>query len=106
MTFKDSEGGSSTDFTLGHQWELRGSGLFDPQHVPAGEWSGTDAFITVDGNEAGLTVEHSEDGTVATVIENGDVPPGTYQNVPFSYPVRRGSETETLTLTIPTLHVA
>jgi len=105
MTFKDSEGGSSTDFTLGHQWELRGSGLFDPQHVPEGEWSGTDAFITVDGNEAGLTLEHSEDGTVATVIENGDIPPGTYQNVPFSYPVRRGGLSETLTLTIPTLVV-
>lgn len=106
MTFKDTAGGSSTDFTLGHEWDLRGSGLFDPQHVPEGEWSGTDAFITVDGNEAGLTLEHSEDGTVATVIENGDIPPGTYQNVPFSYPVRRGSETETLTLTIPKLVVA
>ncbi len=106
MTFKDTAGGSSTDFTLGHEWVFTGEGLFDQQHVPQGYWYGTDAYITVDGNEAGLTVEHSEDGTVATVIENGDVPPGTYQNVPFSYPVRRGSETETLTLTIPTLHVA
>ena len=106
MTFKDTAGGSSTDFTLGHQWDLRGSGLFDQQHVPEGEWYGTDAYITVDGNEAGLTIEHSEDGTVATVVENGDIPPGTYENVPFSYPVRRGSETETLTLTIPTLVVA
>ena len=106
MTFKDTAGGSSTDFTLGHEWVFTGEGLFDQQHAPEGEWYGTDAFITVDGNEAGLTVEHSEDGTVATVIENGDIPPGTYQNVPFSYPVRRGSETETLTLTIPTLVVA
>ena len=106
MTFKDTAGGSSTDFTLGHEWDLRGSGLFDQEHVPEGEWYGSDAYITVDGNEAGLTVEHSEDGTVATIIENGDIPPGTYQNVPFSYPVRRGSETETLTLTIPTLNVA
>jgi len=106
MTFKDTAGGSSTDFTLGHHWELGGEGLFDQQHVSEDEWYGSDAFITVDGNEAGLTLEHSEDGTVATVTENGDIPPGTYQNVPFSYPVRRGSETETLTLTIPTLVVA
>ena len=107
MTFKDTAGGSSTDFTLGHEWELGGEGLFDQAHAPEGDWYDADtAHITVDGNEAGLSLEHSEDGTVATVTETGDIPPGTYQNVPFSYPVRRGSETETLTLTIPTLVVA
>jgi hypothetical protein len=68
MTFKDTAGGSSTDFTLGHEWELGGEGLFDQQHAPEGDWYGSDAAITVDGNEAGLTVEHSEDGTVCTVI--------------------------------------
>jgi len=43
MTFKDGEGGSSTDFTLGHQWELRGRNGCDhhrERRHPAGRSSG------------------------------------------------------------------
>ena len=39
------------------------------------------------------------------VNETGEIPPGTYNDVPLTYVVSRDGVQETLTLTIPTLVV-
>ena len=103
MTLKD--GDSATDFTLGHEWEFRGSGIYQEGHAPGGEWHGDDMNVTVGDVEAGLTLDYSEDGTCAIVISAGDVVPGTYHDVPISFEVHRGGVMETLWFTLPTLVV-
>ena len=103
LSFKDGDG--AAEFTLGHPWKIGGSGLYG-ENAPEGEWALSQATAEVDGTTVEFTVTFSGDGTEATFGSHMfDPSAGTYENVALRYPVTRGGETETLTLTIPRLVV-
>ena len=103
MSFKD--GASDAEFTLGHPWKIGGVGLYG-ENAPEGEWALSQATAEVDGTTVEFTVTFSGDGAEATFGSHMfDPSAGTYENVALRYPVTRGGETETLTLTIPRLIV-
>jgi hypothetical protein len=105
MSFKD--GDSATDFTYGHDWALEGSGLYG-DGAPEGEWAFDYATFHVGAEDLTFRGEFEHDGSSATLTPLPDqhITPGTYENVALKYVVARGMESETLTLTIPTLVVS
>ena len=105
MSFKDGE--SSTRFTVGNPWKIEGVGLYPNSGAPEGMWKYDAADMTVADTEVLFAMSFNEDGTVATVGEISEpLPAGEYANVTLHYTVlNQEGDSETLSLTIPTLVV-
>ena len=98
--------GSHTDFLYGNTWNVNGTGLYGDRAAPSGEWEITNCSVSVDGADYTLVGNFDEDGTHGEISPLGEAPAtGTYHDVVLSLVASRGTESETLTVTLPTFIV-
>ena len=106
ITSIDDEG-STTDFLYGSAWDVNGTGIYGDRAAPGGEWEIARCSVSVDGSDYTLAGNFNEDGTHGEISPlGGDTPAkGTYHDVELSLVATRGTESETLTITLPTFIV-
>ena len=99
--------GSHTDFLYGSAWNVNGTGIYGDRAAPGGEWEIARCSVSVDGSDYTLAGNFNEDGTHGEISPlGGDTPArGTYHDVVLSLVATRGTESETLTITLPTFIV-
>ena len=99
--------GSHTDFLYGSAWNVNGTGIYGDRAAPGGEWEIARCSVSVDGSDYTLAGNFNEDGTHGEISPlGGDTPArGTYHDVVLSLVASRGTESETLTITLPTFIV-
>ena len=99
--------GSTTDFLYGSAWNVNGIGIYGDRAAPGGEWEIARCSVSVDGSDYTLAGNFNEDGTHGEISPlGGDTPArGTYHDVVLSLVASRGTESETLTITLPTFIV-
>ena len=99
--------GSTTDFLYGSAWNVNGTGIYGDRAAPGGEWEIARCSVSVDGSDYTLAGNFNEDGTHGEISPlGGDTPArGTYHDVVLSLVATRGTESETLTITLPTFIV-
>ena len=99
--------GSHTDFLYGSAWNVNGTGIYGDRAAPGGEWEIARCSVSVDGSDYTLAGNFNEEGTHGEISPlGGDTPArGTYHDVVLSLVATRGTESETLTITLPTFIV-
>ena len=99
--------GSHPDFLYGSAWNVNGTGIYGDRAAPGGEWEIARCSVSVDGSDYTLAGNFNEDGTHGEISPlGGDTPArGTYHDVVLSLVATRGTESETLTITLPTFIV-
>ena len=99
--------GSHTDFLYGSAWNVNGTGIYGDRAAPGGEWEIARCSVSVDGSDYTLAGNFNEDGTHGEISPlGGDTPArGTYHDIELSLVASRGTESETLTITLPTFIV-
>ena len=99
--------GSHTDFLYGSAWNVNGTGIYGDRAAPGGEWEIARCSVSVDGSDYTLAGNFDEDGTHGEISPlGGDTPArGTYHDIELSLVASRGTESETLTITLPTFIV-
>ena len=99
--------GSTTDFLYGSAWNVNGTGIYGDRAAPGGEWEIARCSVSVDGSDYTLAGNFDEDGTHGEISPlGGDTPArGTYHDIELSLVASRGTESETLTITLPTFVV-
>ena len=99
--------GSHTDFLYGSAWNVNGTGIYGDRAAPGGEWEIARCSVSVDGSDYTLAGNFNEEGTHGEISPlGGDTPAkGTYHDVELSLVASRGTESETLTITLPTFIV-
>ena len=99
--------GSTTDFLYGSAWNVNGIGIYGDRAAPGGEWEIARCSVSVDGSDYTLAGNFNEDGTHGEISPlGGDTPArGTYHDIELSLVASRGTESETLTITLPTFIV-
>ena len=99
--------GSHTDFLYGSAWNVNGTGIYGDRAAPGGEWEIARCSVSVDGSDYTLAGNFNEDGTHGEISPlGGDTPArGTYHDIVLSLVASRGTESETLTITLPTFIV-
>ena len=99
--------GSHTDFLYGSAWNVNGTGIYGDRAAPGGEWEIARCSVSVDGSDYTLAGNFNEDGAHGEISPlGGDTPArGTYHDIELSLVASRGTESETLTITLPTFIV-
>ena len=99
--------GSHTDFLYSSAWNVNGTGIYGDRAAPGGEWEIARCSVSVDGSDYTLAGNFDEDGTHGEISPlGGDTPArGTYHDIELSLVATRGTESETLTITLPTFIV-
>ena len=83
------------------------SDAYGDRAAPGGEWEIARCSVSVDGSDYTLAGNFDEEGTHGEISPlGGDTPArGTYHDVVLSLVATRGTESETLTITLPTFIV-
>ena len=99
--------GSTTNFLYGSAWNVNGTGIYGDRAAPGGEWEIARCSVSVDGSDYTLAGNFNEEGTHGEISPlGGDTPArGTYHDIELSLVASRGTESETLTITLPTFIV-